>query len=518
MNQKLLRFGLAIVGGAVLSAGVGSIDAHAKQMAVSITLKPQNQQAMTEAVYDTVDPTSPNYHHYLSTSQVARKFGRSTSDVNQFKRYFKKYNLDTSVYHGRLYLQVRGSYSNLVKAFKARRVIKGKTNKTIYKLPAGLNKQVLAVIGMIAGKAKTAGHVRSHVDLTSQTPNTSLPATDFSKKYGAAKFSSHYQVNKLYDKGLSGAGQQIGLVSGADFRMGDVRRYLTENGISSHVGRINRHYVGPKKDIQKTLTNNSLRMAQVETTLDVDQVASVAPSAGVHVYLFPVASKYVNDETGILNGFAYAIADNKVRQLSSSFSAGNEVSGVAKGSSETVAQYNAAYNLIFQQAALQGMTIFNAAGDNGPYSDPMAKTNLPVAASPYDVQVGGTTLPFEKITSSGQLIKVQAERAWGKTYGLSASVIKQGIFSGGGGGFSRLNSTPRYQLGVPGINTFNAIERLTYRNGKYLLDKSPKMIHGVGHGRNVPDVSGNADQDTGYAVYTTWAKTTDGKPAQKAWL
>ena len=525
MKHQLLRFSLALVGGAVFGGLIGGLapQANAATTSVSIALKPQNQQALTDAVYDTVDPTSPNYHHYLSAGEVANQFGRSDSDIAAFKRYFKKYKLQTSVYRGHFYIQVRGSYTNLVKAFKAKRSQHGKTKITTYQLPANLKKQVLAVVGLNAKKTATK---RSHktttsIKLAAQKPNTDLSGTEFSKKYGATKFTSHYQVDQLYKRGLAGAGQQIGIIA-SDFKTGDVKRYLTENGISADTSRIHKHYVGPKKDIQGTLTDHSFRPDQVETTLDVEQAASVAPGAQIQTYLFPLNSNAVSGDAGYLNGYAYAIADNKVKQISSSYGYANELVGMDAWASVTPKQYNAAFNALFQQAALQGITLFNASGDHGPYEDTEAgmKPNFTFSTSPFEVQVGGTTLPFQKITSSGQLIKVLTERAWGESYGLSAAELKQGAFAGGAGGFSKLNATPRYQLGVPGVNTFSAIQRLTFKNGKFALNKHPKLIHGTGHGRNIPDVSGNADQDTGYAVYTSLSKTKGKHPhkAQASWL
>lgn len=138
--------------------------------------------------------------------------------------------------------------------------------------------------------------------------------------------------------------------------------------------------------------------------------------------------------------------------------------------------------------------------------------------------VGGTTLPYSK-EINGKKVTVSKERAWGDTYTAKASELKKGFFpGGGGGGFSALNPTPRYQLGVPGVNTFRAIQLLKYiGKGKFLVNKQPKVITGTGHSRNLPDVAGDADPHSGYATYiSAYSVATKNKKEirtlHKIWL
>ncbi|WP_279404032.1 protease pro-enzyme activation domain-containing protein [Secundilactobacillus kimchicus] len=121
MKQKGLRLALAAVGGALIGGGVfvaTAQSAQADQISVSLVLKPHNAAEMAQAAYATVDPTSPNYHHYLSAGDVATQFGHTTSEIQQFKDYFSKYKLRTSVYHGNLYLRIKGNYNSMMKLLR----------------------------------------------------------------------------------------------------------------------------------------------------------------------------------------------------------------------------------------------------------------------------------------------------------------------------------------------------------------------------------------------------------------
>jgi kumamolisin len=124
------------------------------------------------------------------------------------------------------------------------------------------------------------------------------------------------------------------------------------------------------------------------------------------------------------------------------------------------------YDQAFQAAAALGVTVCAAAGDNGSadgVSDGNAHVDFP-ASSPFVLACGGT-----RVIGSGTT--VSSETVW-----------NDGPNSATGGGFSGFFPTPKYQDGV--------ISALGSSVGK--LPPKP--------GRGVPDVAGDADPVTGYAV------------------
>jgi kumamolisin len=134
------------------------------------------------------------------------------------------------------------------------------------------------------------------------------------------------------------------------------------------------------------------------------------------------------------------------------------------------------------------------------------------ASQPYITAAGGTTLPgpqtFGLPDGSTVTINIANERAWSWDYlnslchTLGLDPVSCGIFPvGGGGGVSSYFPLPLYQYGIPGITT-------TAR-GQKLIDNTqtpPALLVTLPagfHGRNVPDLSVNADPDTGYLLYYT---------------
>ncbi|KRM02084.1 S53 family peptidase [Lentilactobacillus farraginis] len=488
-----------------------------RQTVVNVALKAANEDALTNYVYDTVDPTSANYHHYLTPSEFAQKFGQSAAYVAAFKQYLAKYHVKAAAYPGNLSLKVQGTKTNVNNAFKATYVKKkGQRSKTTYKLPGKLSKQIVAVIGVYASKdsrkqsakKKTTKKSVSNSMLTSTDlpssgikPNTDVTGNAFSKKYGALKFADHYQLSNLYNKGLSGQGQRIGIIAHSDFHIGNIKTFWQQSGINTDTSRIHRIYPISNRQEMPAIANRGITNATMETTLDVQSASSVAPKADVDVYIGQTNNGATNAPSMHYATFMTAISDNVDKQISTSFSPSVEDNSIWPDKSSSLKQYNHAFNLMLEQAAAQGITVFRASGDYGRSERLNGKENHVLSTSPYQVIVGGTTLPYTKIKND-KVIQVTQERAWGDTYSLSSRKRKEGVFPGSGGGFSALNPTPRYQLGVPGVNTFRAIELLKYLgNNRYAVNKHPKVITGTGNSRNIPDVAGNADSETGYATY-----------------
>jgi subtilase family serine protease len=124
---------------------------------------------------------------------------------------------------------------------------------------------------------------------------------------------------------------------------------------------------------------------------------------------------------------------------------------------------------------------------------------------------GGTTLPglqqycLNTACTSLYDIDLHHERVWGWDYleglckALGDNPISCGIFPvGSGGGVSVFFSEPLYQLGLPGTQLSQPGQAF-YLQPDGLLYDLPAYFPG----RNVPDVSFNADPDTGYVIYYT---------------
>ncbi len=522
------RITLGLLSGIIVLLGSSTISSKAASfklpsvkgsntVVANIAFKPQSESQLTDYTYYTVDPTSSNFHKYLTPDQVADKFGRSQSEISDFSNYLAKYHLKSAVYPGNLALKVWGSRANLIKAFDAKSTkIGSKQYRTKIKFPAKLSDKVISVIGVYAKKSKTKktkSSLNPSIPKAPTSPNTDLSKTSFSKKYGALKFADRYQLNNLYAKGLTGQGQRIGIITLSDFKKDDVLTYLDQVGVNDNPNRINKIYTVDGHKTGDLMLTLGVSAPQMEATLDVNQSASVAPDANIDAYVGLSLDQKTSSTSTYYTTFMKAISDNRDKQLTTSFGPNVELpSNWEQNSSSSMSDYSDAFNVMLEQAAVQGITVFKASGDYGPRELAMKDFNHVFSTSPYQVITGGTTLPYTKIID-GKLVTVNKERAWGDTYSKPES--KPSIYAGSGGGFSLLNPTPRYQLGVPGVNTFRAIELLKYVKGGFLIQKNPRIITGTAGGRNLPDVSANADNLTGYATYVSGNNLSYDKKTKK---
>jgi kumamolisin len=269
------------------------------------------------------------------------------------------------------------------------------------------------------------------------------------RRAGAKKASSAgvsytpRQVAQLYGFPLDvdGTGQTVGILElGGGYKAADLKTYFSSLGIKQP------SVISVSVD-KGTNSPTNANGADAEVLLDIEVVGAVAPGANIAVYFAP------NTSQGFQDALSTAIHDatNKPSVISISW-----------GSAESTwtAQAMTAMDSAAQDAAALGVTICVAAGDNGSsdgVNDGANHVDFP-ASSPHVLACGGTSLK----SANGA---IQSETVW-----------NDGAQGGaGGGGFSTQFPLPAWQA-------------------------SAKIKPPSGGGRGVPDVSGDADPDTGYSV------------------
>ncbi len=256
----------------------------------------------------------------------------------------------------------------------------------------------------------------------------------------AASFTP-VQIAGLYDfpSGVDGTGQCIGIVElGGGFSQTDFATYLSGLGIKGQTVTI-----VPVDGASSTPGQD--QNADVEVMLDAEIAGAVAPGARIAMYFAP------NTDQGFLDAVTTAIHDttNKPSVVSISWGAAE---------STWTQQARDALNQAISAAAAMAVSVCVASGDGGSSDgqpDGASHADFP-ASSPYVLGCGGTTL-----SASGQ--SIASETTW----------------SDSGGGVSDYFALPAWQskANVP-----------------------PPPAGFPGGGRGVPDVSGDADPNSGYQI------------------
>ncbi|WIG59094.1 MAG: Chitinase [Ktedonobacterales bacterium] len=283
------------------------------------------------------------------------------------------------------------------------------------------------------------------------------PRTGPGGGYTPSELRTAYDMNSLISS-ADGTGQTVAIFELDGYKSSDVNAYLSNYSLGS----------AKYSNVLVDGATNAAGAGAIEVELDMEVVSATAPGATQKIYIGPNSTQGVNDT------YNKIVTDNIAKVASTSW-------GLCEASSGNTELQ--ALNNIFTQAASQGQAIFAAAGDSGAYD--CNDTNLAVdspADDPNVVGVGGTNLQ----TGTGG--SYTSESVWSNPSDTSRS--PKG--AGGGGGLSTYFSKPSYQTG-PGTTN-------SYSNGM----------------RQVPDVSADADPNSGYSVYCS--VTAAGCSSSSPWI
>jgi kumamolisin len=264
------------------------------------------------------------------------------------------------------------------------------------------------------------------------------------------------QIASLYNfpTNVDGTGECIAIIElGGGFTQSDLTNYFNQLNLpkSPNVTAI------PVGNGQNQPTGDPSG-PDGEVLLDIEVAGSIAPGANIVVYFAE------NTDAGFLNAITTAVHD-KTNNPS--------VISISWGSAESnwTSQAMTSMDEAFQGAAAMGVSVCVASGDNGSTdgeTDGLQHVDFP-ASSPYALGCGGTFLQ-----ASGNTIS--SETTWNELANGEGAT---------GGGVSDFFDLPTYQqnAGVP-----------------------PSANPGARIGRGVPDVSGDADPNSGYQTLV------DGQP------
>ena len=481
---------------------------------IMITLAVPDRAALEAFVASTVDPRSPNFHKFLKPDEFAARFGQSQAVIDRVTTNLATQGIAvTKVYGNKLVLAAHGNNAQLAAAFSAPihafATDAGGFQKPVGRvaIPAVLQDVVTHVSGLSTQPvyrphARRVPAEATSLQLSAADPSAA-PVEGTPGTYSVNDLAKQNNITPLYAQGINGTGTTLGIMTFATFKPADVGAYWAWAGQSGDTTRITTINVS---------TGQTASGAD-ETSLDVEQSGGVAPGAKIRVYVAP------NTDAGALALYTQAITENLCDTLSISWG-------------EAEVYYDPAvdlpkYDTLFLQAAAQGTPITASSGDEasydlnyaGAYPYPNYNTVLTVdypSSSPYVVAAGGTTLPVTLKLSKGTIVN-PTERPWAWDYLRSYIVANSGLAAyyandfpvGGGGGVSVDYPVPSYQQGLAGVMSSAAGQSMfcftspTRKSGAQTCTPGTEVLRlPAGYaGRNTPDVSMNADPETGYAVF-----------------
>ncbi len=403
-----------------------------------VTLSPRNERGLTSYIANLSDTASSDFHHYLTPAQFASTYGASVSSVDAVRDYFAGFGLHVgALSKGRLVLHLRGTTTQIARAFSAsvetvRRAdgVLAAQLATTGTVPAPVAHHIAGVAGLSTVVQPSTNLVTSHESSrvalpttcpddggeTGTTPNSNGGYTpfQFAQLYG---FAAEWAANNT-----TGSGQTIAVYELSAYDPGDLATFLTCYGLNPSITPV-------------SIDGGPTGGYDDEPTLDIEELAAMAPGAAIEIYQGP------NSSNGPIDIYQQIADDDTANVVSTSW-----------GTCESDPSGDpSAEQPIFEQMAAQGQTVVSAAGDSGSSDCNGITNNDPAvddpASQPYVTGVGGLTV---------NNIAPLSETVWN-------TPVSSGNPGAGGGGVSILWSRPTWQVasGIPASATMRMVPDLS---------------------------------------------------------
>ncbi|MDR3456356.1 MAG: protease pro-enzyme activation domain-containing protein [Verrucomicrobiae bacterium] len=378
--------------------------AGTNELRLAIGLPLRNAAALTNLLREIYDPTSPQFHHYLTPTEFTARFGPTPEDYAAVQRFATTNGFKiVGTHSNRLLVDVKGKAADVERAFHVRlQTYRHPLESRNFFAPDAEPSVdgALAILHVSGLDNYSLPHPNYHIGPATRS-NTAAPRDGSGP--GGSLLAADLRNAYVPGTPLTGAGESIGLLQFDGFYPEDITNYASTNGLAT---------LPPIVVVPVNGGVGAPGIGNVEVALDIEMSLAMAPGiSNIYVYEAPNPSPWVD----VLNQMAN---DNLARQLSCSWGGGGP---------------EAEAEQIFQQMAAQGQSFFDATGDDDAYTGA-----IPFPGdSPNITQVGGTTLTTDV---DGNYV---SETAWNSGYDPVS-----GRYLGSGGGISQFYGIPAWQAHI----------------------------------------------------------------------
>jgi subtilase family serine protease len=514
----------------------------ASRMSVEVVLQPGHEAGLNSLLDALYTRGSADYGHWLAAGQFDARFAPSRATVQAVSAYLQGKGLTVQKTVTPFLLRAVGSSAQVDAAFATTinnyRNAKGVTfysNDSSASVPDSVASSVLGVVGLTntvrakpmdqLAPARSTRHGGGEPSCEIAYPTTlaqlqAIPPNGPFNGYGGGPGCSGLtpsQTNSMYNAPnagprAKGAGANVAVFELTAYNHSDITTWAH----TFYGPRYQPRLVDINVDGGPLAPNTSKCPVgdtcfygyggDDEAEADIEQDLSVAPDTNsVLVYNAP------NDETGQTELDEYATIANQdiADSISSSWGECEADAGLGMARAE---------NVVFEQMAAQGQSIFASSGDtgafecirDGTFSDHAPLEQLDPASQPWVTSTGGTSFGAFDPGDNPSPSYSRTEEVWNtldvcsgnnSSTATSTGIVDCGAYGAGGGGHSIFWPMPNYQRG-PGV-----ISRYTVHGPSNcsLAAKGQPCREG-------PDVSANADPLTGYAEYCTGSTYVSPNP------
>lgn len=456
--------------------------ASSASLHVVVGLLTQNSSQIQPTLRGMITPGNPLFGTSLTLQQFVAEFAPSSAQVQSVETYLSAHGFsNVAVSDNQLLVEADGTAANVQAAFNTALVQYSLGGASVYvnssdaQVPASLSGVVGAVLGLnnivnlhpdirtLALNASPSTDPCSPPNCpTPDLSNESFTPQDYQIAYDAACPSDNAACPA--SKMSSGSATAIGIIAEGDLTqvVKDLRTYET----TYHLPQV------PVTIVNAGIASSDTSGAD-EWDLDSQTSTGIAQQVS-HLYFY-VATSLTDSDTAL--AFSKAVSQNKVKAFNMSF-----------GECEFSAYIDGAMLVddeTFAEAALQGITPFASADDNGSACPLEGETNgVPLtgppdtaypASSPYVVAVGGTNL----FTNAD--FTYDFETAWEGSGGGISVFETSGFWQAdtGSGTLPVVPSSEAGQRGVPDVAMCAGGTELAICAANIIVDGAATLVGGT---------------------------------------
>ncbi|HTX58500.1 MAG TPA: S53 family peptidase [Verrucomicrobiae bacterium] len=458
-------------------------------LTADVVVRMRDAHGLAQYALSTSDPSSPNYRHFLTPSQIAERFGASDSDYKTVARYFARQGMRVGMWPQREVIAVTGTIKQFERAFGTSFALYrygkypsiGPVSAPHFSTPL----PVAAVMHLITYNPLRTYYLRgTYANFAGYPPQMIASGFDFSGAYQAGYTGKGINVGingtwaidpadmALYAKLFNAQTATVVQVNASPQPASPVNGNTGTGAVDPYpAGLAVAPPITAPCQVPRFPTPPNYHKCNpedYEAQLDTQQVAGLAPGATELFYLAYNPSICVNDEGGEVknnkNGscptgsFKYplmgidladdslqqTIGDNRADTLSLSWGA-PENEELYYGYINK--QLTGLGNIEMASLAAEGIAVFVSSGDNGAWEcfDPNTGQPLGIACVSYPASdpnvtgVGGVNVPLDESGRLDGQITAWADNTTGGGNGQFHNNV------GSGGGVSAVFSAPKYQ-------------------------------------------------------------------------
>jgi subtilase family serine protease len=397
-------------------AGPVADDFTMEHMMLQLQRPPEQELAVEQLIASQQDPSSLNYHRWLTAEEFGSSFGPAQEDIDAVTGWLKSqgFRVD-SVYPNGLLVDFSGTAGQVRTAFHTEihrlnvNGIEHIANMSDPMIPEALAPVVAGVVSLHDFRPHTLSKPRA--DYTFSMDGATYQAVT------PADLATIYNLNPVFASQITGQGQTIALIEDSDlYSTTDWNTFRSTFGLSGYAGSLATVHPAPPSGVNNC-RDPGANSADGEVALDAEWASAAAPSAAIQVAACA--------DTSITFGGLIAI-----QNMLNAKAGPPAIMSISYGEceAENGASANAAFNSAFQQAVAEGVSVFVAAGDEGAASCDAGATGAThgigvsgFASTPYNVAVGGTDF-YDTATGTNSSYWNSSNSA---TYGSAKSYIPE---------------------------------------------------------------------------------------------